>query len=506
MSLFSLFFKKNKQKDERITLPTLYEKLKKSSDFRHIKLTVNEAELYICFLDSLIDRKLLQNNIICQLKNFSSSNGRISSLEDIKKVLTVQDIEITADVKIIETKLLQGYVALQIKGTDLYCALVNVAMDNLGLRTKNETENEFSVVGPRIGFIENIGTNMHLIRRKIVTPNLVFREITIGSISKTKVVIAYIDGITNEQNVQTVAQRLQEIEFDIVLDTSQLDQLLSDNSSSPFPTFISTERIDRVVLALTQGQVAVLTDQSPYVITGPSSIMDFFISPEDYYLPWIIGSFFRVIRFLGVMFSILATPVYVAVLTYHYEMLPKGLLGPIIYSRSNVPFPPVLEVLFLEITIELLREAGARLPTKVGQTLGIVGGIVIGQAAVEAALTSNVLLIIVALAALASFTTPIFKMSNTIRFLRFPIIVFAALWGGVGIIVAVCFLLIHLGRLQSLGSPYLVPIYPFRKSNFTDSFIRSSYSLLTKRRSYLRPETLWRYSREKAKKKKDIDE
>jgi len=506
MSLFSLFFKKNKQKDERITLPTLYEKLKKSSDFRHIKLTVNEAELYICFLDSLIDRKLLQNNIICQLKNFSSSNGRISSLEDIKKVLTVQDIEITADVKIIETKLLQGYVALQIKGTDLYCALVNVAMDNLGLRTKNETENEFSVVGPRIGFIENIGTNMHLIRKKIVTPNLVFREITIGSISKTKVVIAYIDGITNEQNVQTVAQRLQEIEFDIVLDTSQLDQLLSDNSSSPFPTFISTERIDRVVLALTQGQVAVLTDQSPYVITGPSSIMDFFISPEDYYLPWIIGSFFRVIRFLGVMFSILATPVYVAVLTYHYEMLPKGLLGPIIYSRSNVPFPPVLEVLFLEITIELLREAGARLPTKVGQTLGIVGGIVIGQAAVEAALTSNVLLIIVALAALASFTTPIFKMSNTIRFLRFPIIVFAALWGGVGIIVAVCFLLIHLGRLQSLGSPYLVPIYPFRKSNFTDSFIRSSYSLLTKRRSYLRPETLRRYSREKAKKKKDIDE
>jgi len=506
MSLLSLFFKRNKQNDEKITLPTLYEKLKKSSDFRHIKLTVNEAELYICFLDSLIDRKLLQSNIICQLKNSPVNNDRISSLEDIKKVLTVQDIEITADVKIIETKLLQGYVALQIKGTDLHCALVNVAMDNLGLRTKNETENEFSVVGPRIGFIENIGTNMHLIRRKIVTPNLVFREITIGSISKTKVVIAYIDGITNEQNVQTVAQRLQEIEFDIVLDTSQLDQLLSDNSSSPFPTFISTERIDRVVLALTQGQVAVLTDQSPYVITGPSSIIDFFISPEDYYLPWIIGSFFRVIRFLGVMFSILATPVYVAVLTYHYEMLPKGLLGPIIYSRSNVPFPPVLEVLFLEITIELLREAGARLPTKVGQTLGIVGGIVIGQAAVEAALTSNVLLIIVALAALASFTTPIFKMSNTIRFLRFPIIVFAAVWGGVGIIVAVCFLLIHLGRLQSLGSPYLVPIYPLRKSNFTDSFIRSSYSLLTKRRSYLRPEILRKYSREKAKKKKDIDE
>ncbi|KDE48564.1 hypothetical protein DI43_03605 [Geobacillus sp. CAMR12739] len=139
-------------------------------------------------------------------------------------------------------------------------------------------------------------------------------------------------------------------------------------------------------------------------------------------MPWVLGTFFRLIRFFGVAFSVLASPIYVAVLTYHYEMIPEDLLGPIIYSRSNVPFPPMLEVLFLEITIELLREAGARLPTKVAQTLGIVGGIVIGQATVDAGLTSTILLIVVALAALASFTTPIFKMSNTIRFIRFPFI------------------------------------------------------------------------------------
>jgi len=160
-------------------------------------------------------------------------------------------------------------------------------------------------------------------------------------------------------------------------------------------------------------------------------------------------------------------------------MIPEDLLGPIIYSRSNVPFPPMLEVLFLEITIELLREAGARLPTKVAQTLGIVGGIVIGQATVDAGLTSTFLLIVVALAALATFTTPIFKMSNTIRFIRFPFILFAACWGGIGIIFAVCGLLIHLGRLQSFGYPYLLPFYPFRVRSFRDTFVRHT----VKRRS-----------------------
>ena len=192
---------------------------------------------------------------------------------------------------------------------------------------------------------------------------------------------------------------------------------------------LPTERVDRAVHALINGQVAVFSNGSPYVITGPSTIIDYFISPEDYFLPWILASFFRLIRIFSVLFSIFATSIYIAVITYHYEMIPNDLFGSLSFSRYNVPFPPVLEVIFLEFTIELLREAGVRLPTKVGQTLGIVGGIVIGQASVEASLTSNVLLIIVALSALASFTTPIYKMSNTIRFLRFPLILFASIWG-----------------------------------------------------------------------------
>jgi spore germination protein KA len=503
MSIFS-FFKKKTSGEEK-TLQQLLNKLRQSSDFIKIEFAVNDHLLAIYYFDSLVDPKVLQQHILCHLQNDIPTHPTIT-LEDLQKIIPIQRIEVTNDVQMIEEKILKGFVVVQLQRGKDRVALINAANENLGLRESNDSENEFSVVGPKVGFVENIGTNLHLIRRQIVTSNLVFREMTIGTISKTKVVIAYIDGITNKQTIETVLQRLENIHFDLIFDNSLIDQMLSDNSNSPFPLFISTERIDRAVYALASGQIVIICDGSPYVVIGPSTFFDFFTSPEDYYLPWVLGSFFRLIRFFGVMFSVLASPIYIAVLTYHYEMIPKDLLGPIIFSRSNVPFPPILEVLFLEITIELLREAGARLPTKVAQTLGIVGGIVIGQASVEAGLTSTILLIIVSLAALASFTTPIFKMSNTIRFLRFPIILFSALWGGVGIVLAVCFLLIHLGRLQSFGNPYLVPFYPLRIRDFKDSFIRSSYSQTAQRPTFLRPLSLFRYNPAKAKQKNDIDE
>lgn len=284
--------------------------------------------------------------------------------------------------------------------------------------------------------------------------------------------VVYMDGICNPQHVNTVRQRLLELNFDVIFDSSILDQVLADNANSPFPLFMSSERVDRTEFNLLNGQVALLSNGSPYVISGPTTVFDFFISPEDYYSPWVLGSFFRCIRYFGVAFSILASPVYVAVLTFHYSVIPQSLLTPNIESRANVPFAPIFEVLLLELTVELLREAGARLPTKVRQTLGIVGGIVLGEAAVQAGLTSNILIIIVSLSALSSFATPIFKMSNTIRFLRFPLMCLAAAWGGLGVIMGLVILLGHLLRLKSLGTPYIVPMFPFRFREFNSSIDR----------------------------------
>ena len=265
-------------------------------------------------------------------------------------------------------------------------------------------------------------------------------------------------------------------------------------AKSPFPTYITTERVDRAVGALIQGQVVLISDKSSYAIIGPATLMEFFSNPEDFYLSFIVASFFKMIRIFGMLFSVFATAFYVAILTFHFEVIPKDLLGPIIFSRANVPFPPVIEVLFLEVTIDLLREAGARLPTKIGQTLGIVGAIVIGQATVEAALTSTILLIIVALAALSSFTTPIYKMSNTIRLLRYPFILLAAIWGGFGIYLGLLLLIGHLARLKSFGVPYLLPLFPYRSGGAAGSFLGPNFFRYDKRPWYLRPLSLKKYS------------
>ncbi|KAB2159051.1 spore germination protein, partial [Cronobacter sakazakii] len=174
--------------------------------------------------------------------------------------------------------------------------------------------------------------NIHLLRRNIVTEQLIFKEVTVGTMSKTKVAVAYIEGITNEQFINTAIQRLEDIDFDVPFDATMIEQFISDNSNSPFPVLLPTERLDRAVFALINGEVLILTDGSPYALSGPTTLLDFFISPEDYYLPWMIGSFFRIIRFFGAIFSLFSSAIYTAALTYHYQMIPADLLGPIIFS------------------------------------------------------------------------------------------------------------------------------------------------------------------------------
>ncbi|WP_235946900.1 spore germination protein [Paenibacillus glycinis] len=448
----------------------------------------------------MTDSREVHDNLLPALRRMQD---KIDGWADVIAHLPFDDAKTERETDRIVQKLQQGYAMIQLAAGAGQALLVNVRDENMGHRANNDTENEFSVIGPKTGFVENLTINMHLLRQQIAVPQLIFEETTIGSLSRTAVVIAYIEGITNPQIVETMRKRLKGIDLDVVYDSALLEQVIADNSNTPFPLFLTTERVDRIAYAVSSGQVAVISGGSPYVLSGPSTFMDFFVSPEDYYLNWISGTFFRIIRMLSVLFSLFASPIYIAVLTYHFEVIPTRLLHPIMLSGLHVPFSPVMEVLFLETTIELLREAGARLPAKIGQTLGIVGGIVIGEASVQAALTSNILLIIVALSALASFTTPIFKMANTIRVLRFPLILLSALLGGLGIVVGFIMLLTHLLRLKSLDTPYLVPFYPFRSGNFADSLVRSSYQYTTNRALFLNPQRKKRYKPDTVK--EDID-
>ncbi|MEC2077330.1 spore germination protein [Metabacillus fastidiosus] len=473
--------------------------LKGSSDLIDYDEKAKFQNCRIVYMKTLADSTVIQNSILPSLKQ-----EQWYTIVQLKEIIKVENMLITNDTDVIKEKILTGYIMISLCESALPCLLINA--NKTAARAISLPEVEFSVVGPKEAFVESMETNLNLIRKRIPIPEFQVKELEVGDLSKTKVAVLYIEGITNEENVKTITQRIKDIQFDQISDSSFISQMIADNHLSPFPQLLDTERPDRVASVLAEGKVAVIVDGSPHVLLGPTTLVEFFSAFEDYFLNWIISSFFRLVRVFAVTFSILATPVYVAVLTYHYELIPRELLNTLVASRQNIPIPPILEALFLELTIELLREAGARLPTKVGQTIGIVGGIVIGTASVEAGLTSNILLIIVALAALASFTTPVYVMGNTIRLLRFPFLLFAQWIGLLGIVYCFCILLTHLLRLTSLGRPFLEPIFPPRTADMKDAFIRLPFSLLSKRPLELQTNNPVRFSSSKAKKNKDIDE
>lgn len=245
-------------------------------------------------------------------------------------------------------------------------------------RSVQESSNEAVIAGPHDGFVENMAQNISLIRNRIKSEHLKTFKLTVGTVTKTDVVLVYLDDIVNNELLEDVKNRLQSIHIKAIYGTPMITQLIEDNPGSIFPQFAMTERPDASCSHIVQGRIVCLVDGSPSAFSLPSSFFEFFSSPEDYYQRWLVGSALRIFRFLGLFVSLVITPLYVAVTTFHYEIIPFNMLLNLTESRRKVPFPPLLEAFVMEITIEMLKEAGGRMPTKIGQTIGIVGGIVIG--------------------------------------------------------------------------------------------------------------------------------
>ncbi|HDR6312366.1 TPA: spore germination protein [Bacillus cereus] len=467
------------EKDRIHSLQDLIEKLKKSSDFVNYHTSDDETMPYwISYYRPSLDGEKLQKYLMPTLLE-----RPCASLEELKEHIPMSGITITNDLQKIEDMVLKGHAIIQLNQKDQKCMLANIAIDNY--RAPTPPLNESTVIGPQEGFVEDIDTNINLVRKRLPVLDLHTKEMIVGEFSKTKVVMMYLDNLAEKENIDFLEDSLRALEYDQINDSANIQELMGEKSI--FPLYINTERTDRVTKALIDGKIAIFVDGSPSVLLTPVSYFDFFISPEDYNVSWLYATFSRILRLIAVLFSICATPLYVAVLNYHYELIPSDLLETLILSRAQVPFPPLIEALFLELAIDLLREAGARLPMKVGQTLGIVGGIVIGQASVQAGLTSNILLIIVALSALASFITPIYKMGNAVRLLRFPFLIFAEIGGLFGISIGFIFLFTHLFRLTSLRKPYAL-FYPTRQQSVKDSWIRFPLTMIDTRDVQARPQ------------------
>ncbi|MFC8561516.1 spore germination protein [Peribacillus frigoritolerans] len=478
----------------------LLKKFKASDDFLTFQFP-NDDGYIIYYFNSLVSVQQLHEQVLAVM-----SNQPKKVLKQLKGDIPMEDMKLTADLKDIQRLVLAGSIMIQYKQDDEMCLLIPCV--HSVKRQVSTPESEYTVVGSKEAFVESLDSNLNLIRNRLPTPELQSKEFRVGSISQTRIAVLYIDGVVNQQNIKTVIQRIEDIEYDTIVDISFVSQMITDNRNSMFPQLIDTERPDHLASVLSEGKIGIMLDGSPHALVGPNTIISFFSSFEDYFQIWNLGTSFRLIRLFAVLFSVLSSPLYVAVLTYHYQVIPMDLLPILISSRGVIPFPPILEAIVLEGTIELLREAAVRLPAKVGSTIGIVGGIVIGTAAVEAGFVSNVLLMLVALAALASFTVPIYQISNTIRLIRFPFLIAAQLYGLFGIALCNAFILSHLLKLTSLGSPYLDPLYPLRIHDFKDSLIRLPFSKQKKRPQFLRTENPLRIRKEAEKRnpRNDIDE
>lgn len=339
-------------------------------------------------------------------------------------------------------------------------------------RAITEPVAESVIRGPREGFIENLRVNTALLRRKLQTPHLKLERLILGRRTRTTVVIAYLQDVANPELVAEVRRRLQRIDVDGIVDLGQIEELIEDQPTSVFPQMANTERPDRVAGALLDGQVAVLADGSPFALLMPVTFWTLLTASEDYYERFWIGSLLRWLRYLFLVISLVGPSLYIAVTTFHQEMLPTPLLLSIAAAREGIPFPALVEALLMEVFFEALREAGVRLPRPVGQAVSIVGALVIGEAAVRAGLASAPVVIIVATTGIASFTFPRFDLGIAFRILRFPMIFLAGSLGLFGIMVGLVAILVHLCALRSFGVPYLQPVAPFTWQDIKDVVAR----------------------------------
>lgn len=404
--------------------------------------------------------------------------SEVISITDSKKVITLDEVSLA---------LLSGNSLFILDGEKTI-----LVMDTVGgeKRAIQEPQSETVIRGSRIGFVENIATNIAIIRREIKDPNLRFDVHEVGRRSKQKLAVCYIAGIANQEILDEMNRRLKSIDIDFAPDSGSIEQWIEDSSLSPFPQILDTERPDRFTYNLLQGKVGILVEGSPFAIIAPITFGDALITVEDYNARWLIGSLYRLLRYLSSFIAVFLPGIYVALISYHPGMIPTQLTFSIAATREHVPFPAIVEALLMAFTFEILQEAGIRLPKAIGSTIGIVGGIVIGEVAVSAGIVSPATVIVTSLTGIATFTIPNNSFSITIRILRFSLLLAASILGLYGLILLFIMLVIHVVNLKSLGIPYSAPFAPYFLGSLKNILIRAPITTLLKRPPYLKPEDI----------------
>lgn len=453
------------------------------------------------FIDELIDILMidirqvapkgneLKENVFDALKN-----GGIATADFFEET----DFEKTID------EILAGNTLMLIDGFD---KAIILSTKGFPRRSVSTADTEVVVQGSKEAFTETFRVNTVLIRRRIRDTNLKLKQMRIGKRSKTDIGIMYMEDITRPEILKEVERRLNMIDIDGILDSGYIEQFIEDDYKSPFPQMQMTERPDKVASALLEGRIAIVVDNSPFVIIVPTILASFYQSSEDYYQRFEIMSFVRIIRFIAGLITVCLPGIYIAVACFHPAMIPMELIIKMQDARQTVPIPAVLEIVLMELAFETLREAGIRLPSAIGSTLGIVGGLIIGQAAVEAGLVSPIVVIIIALTAICSFAIPSISLVAGYRLTKYFIILLSSLLGFFGFWLATLTCLIHLVTLKSFGIPYLYPFVSVKQyglNDIKDTILKLPIFMLRKRPIFAKDSQKTRLSLQKNK-KEDIN-
>ncbi|RUT48108.1 spore germination protein [Paenibacillus anaericanus] len=459
-------------------LAAIKQRIAQNSDVHFREFTIKSVgkRAAIIYIEGLYDKELVDTQVLKSLMiddiveiEHLSYDSKITKKHLMNKMLPISEIKEALNLEELVPDILMGSTALLVDGIPEVLLLGTAKGKSRGIQ---EPLSEGVLRGPREGFTEILSENTALLRRHGKNESLQLTKFEVGSRVKRDLIVAYMSDIANSELVEEVKRRIETINLDYIAESGYVEQLIEEDTLSPFQQAQNTERPDRVISSLLEGRVGILLDGSPFALIVPVTFNMLLQSPEDYYERWVPGTLLRMLRYMATFFALFAPALYISFISFQPGLIPTKLVVTIIEARQGVPFPSLIEALIMEISIEILREAGVRLPKPIGPAMGIVGGLIIGDAAVNAGIVSPFLVIVVAVTAISSFAIPTYSAGITLRILRFVAMFCAAMFGIYGTVLFFLLLFSHLVKLKCFGVPYLSPATPYRIKDWKDFIFR----------------------------------
>lgn len=440
-----------------------------SIDYKTKELIINKQKIILLYNDILVNKEMINKEILSKIKELSKK--QIQNLDKYLPNINTEKIK----KKDINNKLNNSNLILIINN-NIYSIETKLITD----RAISPSTNELNITGPKDSFNENINTNINLIRKRIKSKHLILKESIIGKQTNTKISLLYMNNIANDKLVNEIQNKLNNINIDGIIDSSYIKKYLDTNKL--FPTVIQTERPDKASIALLEGKCIILVENSPYALILPSFLLDFFHTPDDYYQKNINTTFIRLIRLCAFLISLLTPAIYIATTTRNYNLLPYKLLIMLKAGRTFVPFPAYIEAFFMIICFEILKETDIRMSQTSSSAVSILGGLILGDAAVSAGIVSPIMIIVIAISSISGLIFSSLELSNALRTYKILLLILSSILGIYGVLIGLIYLIINLINTKTFNYKYLSPIYPFNKNEIKDSFIKLKN---TKRNSYL---------------------